>query len=564
MAVLANDSITGNPTVSSTTLPLHGTVTINADGTLFYVPDPGYIGSDSFSYTVVNDIGGSDTAAVSVNVVAAVMALYDSAATDTGLAVSIPVMANDIGAQLIYSFTQPAFGTVSVSGNSLVYTPFLGHAGADTFEYTISGGQSQTASATVSVFTRGNVSGQFWLDENADGMLDVDEPAVAGVRVELYDSSASFVGFQTTDSEGRYTFPTSKLADGMYTLRFQDADTIVAYSGIEYTLQNVVAPPGVSVSAAGADGWTNPFAVVALQPPVKKDAGVKSKTVSIAEGTVTLGVAPLQGVPVFQKKNAQGIPVILPLKLVDVDDNIYALELASYDAQTDMAVTKQGNLSFKLAAPPLFYSYGALAVGKFVEAGHENDTPQYKASSAFYWSQYVKSDKSETVSTSFGTWVPNSNGVDGKWYLDGKQFAIAGLKNSYAGQDLDIKHRYGDQPGLNFPVASVAGKDPAAIRDEDNKLYMFVQLERESVVTEAMVNKIKAANGGQHFTAGYSNSFETYVVQKAGTTPLMHYLWGWSVHLDSKTGYSVSITAPAQGANKSDPAVWDVAPSSPL
>ena len=130
---------------------MNGSVTINSDGTLFYVPNVGYIGTDMFTYTVTNDIGGSDTATVTVTMTAAVFAMDDDATADGDSAVTIPVLANDIGATMIFSYTQPSHGSVMVSGNSLIYTPAPNHVGADSFEYTIAGGQMQTDTATVNV-----------------------------------------------------------------------------------------------------------------------------------------------------------------------------------------------------------------------------------------------------------------------------------------------------------------------------------------------------------------------------------------------------------------------------
>ncbi|TNC45934.1 hypothetical protein FHG66_19875 [Rubellimicrobium rubrum] len=48
--------------------PLHGTVTIKADGTFIYEPDIGYYGSDSFSFTITDAEGGTASATVSVTV----------------------------------------------------------------------------------------------------------------------------------------------------------------------------------------------------------------------------------------------------------------------------------------------------------------------------------------------------------------------------------------------------------------------------------------------------------------------------------------------------------------
>ena len=53
-------------TVTIATQPLHGDVVVNADGSITYTPDAGYLGPDSFTYTV-NDGTLSDTGTVSVN-----------------------------------------------------------------------------------------------------------------------------------------------------------------------------------------------------------------------------------------------------------------------------------------------------------------------------------------------------------------------------------------------------------------------------------------------------------------------------------------------------------------
>ena len=64
IAVLANDSdLDGDTlTVTSVTVPAHGTATVNPDGTIAYTPAANFNGVDSFSYTVGDGNGGSATA----------------------------------------------------------------------------------------------------------------------------------------------------------------------------------------------------------------------------------------------------------------------------------------------------------------------------------------------------------------------------------------------------------------------------------------------------------------------------------------------------------------------
>ena len=76
--VLSNDSDADGDslTVNGVTQPVHGTATINADGTLTYTPNSNWYGSDSFSYTISDGNGGTATATVTITVNQAVSDLY--------------------------------------------------------------------------------------------------------------------------------------------------------------------------------------------------------------------------------------------------------------------------------------------------------------------------------------------------------------------------------------------------------------------------------------------------------------------------------------------------------
>ncbi len=79
--VVANDSDGGEPplTVTAVTQPANGTAVNNGDGTVTYAPNSGFIGDDSFSYTIANDCGAEDTAAVAVVVLAREVCFEDDA-----------------------------------------------------------------------------------------------------------------------------------------------------------------------------------------------------------------------------------------------------------------------------------------------------------------------------------------------------------------------------------------------------------------------------------------------------------------------------------------------------
>lgn len=71
IAVLANDSDPNGDTLTVSgiaTGAAHGTTTANSDGTITYTPATGYLGDDSFAYTVIDGTGGIDTGTVSIKV----------------------------------------------------------------------------------------------------------------------------------------------------------------------------------------------------------------------------------------------------------------------------------------------------------------------------------------------------------------------------------------------------------------------------------------------------------------------------------------------------------------
>jgi gliding motility-associated-like protein len=61
-----NGNLNPNPTIL--TNPAHGRVVVNADGTITYIPDPDYNGTDSFSYIICDSLGLCDTAEVYITV----------------------------------------------------------------------------------------------------------------------------------------------------------------------------------------------------------------------------------------------------------------------------------------------------------------------------------------------------------------------------------------------------------------------------------------------------------------------------------------------------------------
>jgi outer membrane protein OmpA-like peptidoglycan-associated protein len=164
IAVLANDSDPDGDALTVTTVssPTHGTAIPSASG-VDYTPAAGYLGSDSFTYTISDGHGGTATATVHITVVTPnhpPIAGPMSARVLKGESIDIPVLqaASDPDGDpltvIAVNHTGPIpINTVTLNPDyTVTYTSNHGWFGPDSFEYTVSDGHGGTATGTVSVF----------------------------------------------------------------------------------------------------------------------------------------------------------------------------------------------------------------------------------------------------------------------------------------------------------------------------------------------------------------------------------------------------------------------------
>ncbi len=173
--VLGNDSDPNNDplTIMATTDPENGTIQVNTNGTpddptddsIIYTPDPGFSGTDTFTYTIQDPAGNTDVATVTITVTnEAPVASNDTATAPTSTPISIDVLDNDTDPNddplTIAIATDPENGLVTVDDNGtpddptddiITYTPDPGFSGTDTFTYTVTDPAGNTDTATVTV-----------------------------------------------------------------------------------------------------------------------------------------------------------------------------------------------------------------------------------------------------------------------------------------------------------------------------------------------------------------------------------------------------------------------------
>jgi hypothetical protein len=169
VSVLSNDSDPEGDvlTVSSTTQGTNGSVAHNGSS-VTYTPDAGFIGNDSFSYSIDDGFGGTASATVSVMVTAQnhlPVAEADSVTIASGDTVMIDVLVNDSDpdgdAITILSVGVANKGTVSwqPGQTNISYAHNPRRKGSDSFSYTISDGRGGSASTTVSITLGSSDSG---------------------------------------------------------------------------------------------------------------------------------------------------------------------------------------------------------------------------------------------------------------------------------------------------------------------------------------------------------------------------------------------------------------------
>jgi hypothetical protein len=182
--VLANDADSQDLplTITSTSLPAHGTVTIAADSlSLDYTPSAatppgGFYGDDTFTYTISNGQGRTATGTVIVFVnksgngdpnPAPFQVTLPIGATTVTIA-KADILNNcsdpDADALSIYSFEQPNIGTAIDNGSGgIAYTRAAGEFGTDAFTCAVTDGNGGYGTITVMVNQT---------DTDADGMPD--------------------------------------------------------------------------------------------------------------------------------------------------------------------------------------------------------------------------------------------------------------------------------------------------------------------------------------------------------------------------------------------------------
>lgn len=254
---------------SFTTRPAGSTATLSTA----VIPNPTFVADRAGLYTVqlvVND-GKVDSAPDTVNITGRNRnpdAVDDSASTQTNVAATIPVLANDTDADgdtlTVTAVTQPANGTVVNNGASVTFTPAAGFSGTTTFTYTISDGHGGSDTATVTVTVT----------------------ALPVVTIVATDPNAAEAGLNT----GVFTVSRTGATTAALTVSYTVAGTATNGTDYQTVASSVVIPAGQSAATVAItpidDPNTEPTETVVLTLVAQAAyavGGANAATVSIVD-----------------------------------------------------------------------------------------------------------------------------------------------------------------------------------------------------------------------------------------------------------------------------------------
>lgn len=277
--LLANDTDPEGNNLAITVLqgPQHGTLTIDADGSFTYVPNPGYSGPDSFTYRTSDGFLHDDA---TVNLVVepnvapvagddAYVLLRNGSLTVDALG---GVLANDSDPDGSHNnltatiLTQPANGTVTLNEDgSFTYTPNPGFYGEDSFTYLAGDGDDATP-ATVR-FTVVNPNGlpdavqdSYAVDKNGTLTIDAANGVLANDTDPNGDPLTAEVvrgplnGTLTLNEDGSFTYIPNPGFSGTDSFTYrandgQDSDVTT----VILTVNNVNAVPVPTADSYSVD-----------------------------------------------------------------------------------------------------------------------------------------------------------------------------------------------------------------------------------------------------------------------------------------------------------------------
>lgn len=336
--VLANDAGNGPLSVELVSNAGSGFLLLGNNGGFFYFPNPGFVGTDSFTYRVRRGAALSNVATVTINVNGAPVATADSFTTAENTTLNVDaangVLANDTDPNTGTTLTAVLDGNVSSGTLTLEpsgafrYVPAAGFFGTVTFSYHANDGElnSNTATVTITVSEVNDppsaAADSYTTAEDtpltvsaANGVLANDSDPDAGTTLTAVLVGNVSNGTLVMQPNGSFTYTPGTNFNGTATFSYQARDAVAASPTATVTITVTPvndlpiitnAPPttateGVTyrytLTAFDPDGST-PIISASVLPswlrftppatisgtPTQQDAGSADVTMQVADG----------------------------------------------------------------------------------------------------------------------------------------------------------------------------------------------------------------------------------------------------------------------------------------
>jgi VCBS repeat-containing protein len=265
----------------------HGTLVLNVDGSFLYTPALDFVGTDSFTYRVTDAGGFTDTATVTINVLAlnsAPVPLEDNYTVheDQVLTVNaaLGVLANDTdyeGTTLtVTSFTPAANGTLTLAADgSFVYTPNPNFNGSERVSYFVKDADGQSYAGLIKITVQPVPDAPVAVNDayqvNEDSTLgvtssfsnlftnDTDIDGVTVFTATLVTPPA--LGNLTWTSDGKFTYLAPKDYFGTVSFEYRISDGLLLSNVATVT---ITVKPVNDAPLAVADRYLLPYTATSL------------------------------------------------------------------------------------------------------------------------------------------------------------------------------------------------------------------------------------------------------------------------------------------------------------
>ncbi|WP_243058370.1 Ig-like domain-containing protein [Nocardioides sp. SR21] len=245
------------------TPPSHGTLVLSPAGSIIYTPDPGYRGTDSFTYAASDGHGSSDSATVTVRVNDPTVTVTDSVSVAEDTQSTGNVLTNDRDpdpddALTVIDHTDADHGTLAIEPDGdFTYTPDADWHGTETVTYTTNTGATGTLDITVTPVNDAPVAhdDSYTIDEDTtwslpfplsaltanDTDVDGDTVSVSSVGGPVNGSFALVGGNLVFIPTAHYSGPAS------FTYSIHDGNVATATATVNITV-TAVDDPTVTVT----------------------------------------------------------------------------------------------------------------------------------------------------------------------------------------------------------------------------------------------------------------------------------------------------------------------------